>query len=712
MSLNAIASTALTTLQANSAGLRVVSDNVANMNTQGYARRVVNLQTTTAGGQITGVDASDVQRVVDQFLSQETLSAGASSSRYQTQNTVFDQLNGLLGQPGANTALTSRLNDVFSALNTAATNPSSGASRQGVVSALQNLASSISSVSSTIATLQGQADQQIASSVGTVNSLIKQIYDLNQQIQTASANGADQSSGLYDQRDLALQQLSQYMDLRTSTQSDGRMVVSTGDGMALVGDSYAQLSYTASPTSGQYGSIAISNVNPVTGQALGAAQNLDPHLSGGSLKGLLDMRDGTLADLSQELGTFAQQVAVSFNSLNNANAGFPPPTSLTGRDTGLVGSDALNFTGKTTIAVADANGNLVSRVDVDFDSGTLSVDGGASVSIGSTVGTFVSALNGALAGNGSASFSDGQLNIAAAGGDGIVIQDDATAPADRAGSGFSQFFGLNDIFESAAPSILATGLSASDASGLAAGGSMSFTLKGPNGEIAKQASVTITAGMTIGNVVGALNTAMGGAGTFTLAADGSLNFAPSAANAGYSLNVTGDTTARGTTGMSFTALFGLGIQQEAAQAQSFSVNSSIVNAPQRLAFAQSSLAGAVAGDSIVTPGDSRGALAMEALATGKQSFAASGGLAAQSATLADYAGNLYQDVATRSQTADDNYTAQSDRLTEAQTRQSSESGVNLDEELSNMMVYQQAYAAGARILQTVQQMYDSLMQIQ
>ena len=52
--------------------------------------------------------------------------------------------------------------------------------------------------------------------------------------------------------------------------------------------------------------------------------------------------------------------------------------SLTGRDTGLLSGDALNFTGKTTLAVTDSSGNLVSRIDVDFDAGTISVDGGAS----------------------------------------------------------------------------------------------------------------------------------------------------------------------------------------------------------------------------------------------------------------------------------------------------------------------------------------------
>jgi flagellar hook-associated protein 1 FlgK len=86
-------------------------------------------------------------------------------------------------------------------------------------------------------------------------------------------------------------------------------------------------------------------------------------------------------------------------------------------------------------------------------------------------------------------------------------------------------------------------------------------------------------------------------------------------------------------------------------------------------------------------------------------------MAAQKTSLTNYAANFYQDVATRSDVVDSNNTTQSDRLTEAQSQQASTSGVNLDEELSNMVIYQQAYSAGARMLQVGQQLYDTLLQL-
>jgi flagellar hook-associated protein 1 FlgK len=712
VSLNGIAASAISALKTNSAALSVVANNVSNINTAGYARRIVNEQTLTAGGQLMGVDVASIQRVTNQFLDQEVLTSGGTSSQYDTMANLFTQLNGVLGAPGDNQSLATQLTSLSSAFATASQAPTSSASRTGVLNALNGLASTFSNVSGTITSLQGQIDKQVVSGIASTNTLIKQVYDLNQQIRTATASG-DQASALLDQRDVVLNNLSQTMGIRTTPQGDGSVIVSTTDGVNLVSNTYATLSYSGGATNGAYGNIMIQDVSPQTGQAIGTATALDPHLSGGSLKGQIDMRDQVLGGLSQTLGNLAQQTAQAFNAQANANASYPPPTSLTGRDTGLLSGDALNFTGKTTLAVADSSGNLVSRIDVDFGAGTLSVNGGAAQSIGTTVGSFTTALNTALGSNGSASFTNGQLSVAATGSNGVLIQDDATTPSQRGGVGLSQFFGLNDVFQSQQSSITATGLSASDPSGLAVGGKISLSMKGPDGDIVKNVSVTTTAGQTIGDVVTALNTAMGGAATFTLNSDGSLSSATSALYPDYQVNVTGDTTQRGTTAMSFSQIFALGANAQSQQASAFSLTSAVATNPARIGFASPAItSSSVAGDTIVSAGDNAGALAFQNAINTNQSFHAAGGIAAQTASLSDYAATFYQNLATQSNSVSANQTTQDDRLTEAQSRQASNSGVNLDEELTNLSSYQQAYAAGARILTVVDKMYQTLLDIQ
>ena len=712
MSLNGITASAISALKTSQAALNVVSNNVSNINTPGYARRVVNETTLAAGGQLVGVDIASIQRITNQFLQQEQLAAGGTASQYDTMANLFSQLNGLLGGPGDNQSLATQLTNVANAFATASQAPTSSASQTAVLNALNSLASTFSNVSGTITSLQNQVDQQVVNSVGSTNTLIQQIYQLNSQIKTANASG-DQASALLDQRDTALTNLAQVMGIKTTTNADGSVNVSTTDGINLVSNTYAQLSYSGGAQNGSYSNITIQDINPASGAVIGSPQPLDPHLSSGSLKGMIDMRDQVLGGLSQSLGNLAQQAALTFNAQANANAAFPPPTSLTGRDTGLLSTDALNFTGKTTIAVTDASGNLLSRIDVNFGAGTLSVDGGAAQAIGTTIGSFTTALNTALGANGTASFSNGQLSIAANGGNGVIIQDDATTPSQRGETGFSQFFGLNDVFQARASSVTATGLSSTDSSGLAAGGTIALALKGPNGDIVKNVSITTTAGQTVGNVISALNTALGGAATLTLNSDGSISTADSALYPGYSLNVTSDTTQRGTTGVSFSQLFGLGADALAQQAASFGITSTVATNPARVGFGTPKItATTVAGNSIVSAGDNSGAIALQNAINKSESFQAAGGIAAQTATLSDYAASFYQNLATQSNAVTTNQTTQDDRLTEANSRVSSNSGVNLDEELTSLTTYQQAYAAGARILSVVDQLYQTLLQVQ
>ncbi len=711
MSLNGITASALSALQTNQSALGVVSNNIANLNTPGYARRVVNEQALSSNGQLMGVDIASVQRVVNQFLTQENLTATGTSSQYNTEAQLFSQLNGLLGGPGDNQSLATGLTNLSAALATASQAPTASASQIGVANALSGLASTISNASNTITSLQSQVDQQVVSAVPSVNNLVKQVYNLNQQIMQAQAAG-DDSSTLLDQRDSVLQNLGQMIGVNVTQQANGSVYVSTAGGVNLVSNTYATLSYSGGSSNGTYGSIQIQDTNPQTGQLLGQPTALNPDLGSGSLEGMVEMRDQVLGGLSQTLGNFAQQTAASFNAQSNANTAYPPPATLSGRDTGLLNTDSLNFTGDTTVAVADSSGNLVSRIDVNFDAGTLSVDGGAPVSIGSTVGSFVGALNGALGSNGSASFANGQLSVSATGGNGVVVQDDPSDPSNRGNAGFSQFFGLNDLFQSSVPSIQATGLSAADSSGLAAGGTIFMELQGSDGTVVKPVSIATTAGQSIGDVVSALNTAMGGAVTFTLNNDGSISVANSPTYSNYQLYVTGDTTQRGTTGLSFTSMFGLGAQAVANQAHNFSVTPLVANSPESIPLTTPAITStSVAGNTIINSGDSTGAIALENVPNKTVKFPAAGGMAAQAASLSNYAAAFYQNLSTQSNQATSNQTTQSDRLQEAQSQLASNSGVNLDEELTNLTTYQQAYSASARVLNVVNQLYQTLMQI-
>ena len=257
------------------------------------------------------------------------------------------------------------------------------------MNALNGLASDFSNVSGTISSLRAQIDQQVVNSISSTNTLIKQIYDLNTQIRNASSGG-DSNSGLLDQRDTVLNNLAQIMDIKTTPNARRqRQRLHRRRRQSGVQHLCPACPIRAAPRTALYGNITSQDINPNNGNLIGTPQPLDPHLSGGSLKGLIDMRDQTLGGLPQTLGNLAQQTATAFNAQANANAAYPPPTSLTGRDTGLLVHRQSRFHRQDHHRGDQRQRQSGQpRVDVDFDAGTLSVDGGASTAIGTDVGSF------------------------------------------------------------------------------------------------------------------------------------------------------------------------------------------------------------------------------------------------------------------------------------------------------------------------------------
>ncbi len=710
MSLNGIMSSALSSLQTNTSALKVVSQNIANLNTPDYVRRQVNLSVLGSNGVPAGVTIDDVTRVTDQYLQQESLSATASSSQYDTMSSVFDQINALLGSPGDGSSLSSKLSDVLNKLGAAQLSTGTGSSQASVVDSMKSLATSISTMSDQLDSLSSQADQQLSTSVTDAATQIKQIYDYNKLIKSSYLQG-DTDTTYLDQRDAALNSLAKDMDIRVTNQEDGTIQVTTQDGINLVGSaSYAKLTYTPGADN-VYGTITAQDSNGSTGQPIGTPQALDDHLTGGSMRGLIDIRDSTIAGVKNELGELAKGVANAFNEVHNESSAYPPPSVLTGRDTGLLASDSLNFSGATLIALTDASGVERHMVDIDFDAGTVSVDGGATSGFSNNIGSFTSTLNDALSSvGGNADFTNGALTVN--GGDfRVAVGDpDSTNASSRSGTGFSQFFGLNDLFTTSVPSISNTGMTSGDALGLSSNGVMKFVVKNANGSVARSADVAITAGMTVDDAVNAINSSLTGYAQVKLDDNGALITTMDNNYSGYSLQVASDSTLRGTTGISVSALFGLGANALGNVASGFQVNPDIVSSPSLISFAQPNMSSPTG--QIVASGDSSGLLALQALATTQFSFEKAGNLGAQTTSLQNYAGAFYQDIATQSASAASNKTTQDDRLTEAQSRQSNNSGVNLDEELSNMIMYQKAYSAGARLLSTVNQLYDTLLAIQ
>jgi flagellar hook-associated protein 1 FlgK len=697
-SLTDILNIGVTGLQTAQTGLTTVSNNVSNVNTPGFVQTAVDQTTLTAGAQGAGVSVADIKRITNQYLQAASYAANAASASATAVSGSLGQAESLFGDPTTSGSLFANLDATFSAFSAMAANTTSAAGASAASQA--NLFfSQASNIASSIATISTTADQQISSDVGTVNQLLGQISQLNTAISRGSAAGQD-VTGAQNQQGQLLTQLSSLMDVKVNATPLGGVSVLASSGATLVGSAGAStLAYNAT---GPTGVFTLTNPQGVAGAFNG-------QITSGEIGGLTNLRNSQLPAVSAQLAALVQGAATTLNNVHNAYSAVPPPTTLTGQNTGLdLPTIAGDFTGKTTIALVNkTSGAIDHTVAVDFSARTITVDGGAAT--GFTAATFGTALNTAMGGvGGSASFANGALTLTGTSTDGVAIKDDATTPATDGGRGFSAFFGLNNLVSSGSITNFNTGLKATDASGFAAGQTITLRLSDAKGN--KQQDVTVTTpGGTVASLMSALNTAgtgVGAYGSFSLSGSGALTFTPNAS--GASVSVVSDQTSNTATGASVSQLFGIGVAAQSSAAATYVVRPDILQNSALLATASLNLS-AGAGVAALTPGDGSGADALGQAGLASMSFPAVSGVAATTTTLSAYSASIAAAIANASASASTAKTTTSAVATNANTALSSVEGVNIDQELINLTTYQQAYNASARMIQAANSLFSTLL---
>ncbi len=694
MSINTILSTAASGMMAAQAGIRTVSDNVANANTPGYVRKVINQTSLVSQGAGAGVNVGAVARVVDRYLQTASLAAGSTAGKSSILSELLDRAQGLFGDPSGSTNFFMNLGEVFSDFATLANDPTSSLSRSQALTSVQSFFDDSARIANSLQQLQQETDTRLKATVNRVNDLLAQITKLNVDVRAAKISGTD-SAGSENIQSQLIDELTGLINVQVQTSADGATVLRTQDGFLLADDRSATLAFNQTGNAAGYLTITPG----------GSAQTFDALFTSGELVGMLQARNEEIPGALAQLSEFSAAAAREINRAHNDSTASPPPLSLTGRNTGLdLPAAVTGFTGITTLALMNGAGVIQNRVQINFNTSQISLNGGAGAAF--TPATFLATLNGALGANGSASFANGALTVAATAG-GIAISDDAAAPSNKGTQGFSHYFGLNDLVRSTSLP-LDTGLVAAANHGFTAGQTATFRLTDPNGVRLRDINFTVPAGTTMANLVTALNAPVSGVspyGQFVLDGNGRLNFNASVGQP-VTLSVVEDLTSRGVGGPSMTALFGLGIGGKAEAAASYSLDTAIYQDPTRLATGRLNLA--AVGVAAYAAGDGRGALAISASGELTTSFGRAGGLPAASMALSRYASEVAGSLGRRANAADTAMQSAQAVKVEADARRTSYEGVNTDEELIKLTTYQQAFNASARLIQASNDLYDAL----
>ncbi|MBA4808042.1 flagellar hook-associated protein FlgK [Brevundimonas sp.] len=704
MSLTSIMNIATSGLQTAQAQLRITSDNIANVNTAGYVRKVADQTAAVTEGYGSGVDVARVRLATNRFLQAAGMSANADSARQTVRYELYDQIQTQFGDPSGDGGFFAGIDKLFASYATLGESPTSSAARQDTVYKTQALFNEASGIATQIQSARQEADSRLQSAVETVNPLLEQIDKLNKTISSGSVINQD-VTGAQNAQQTLINQLSQYMDVKIEPRANGGVTLRTGTGMTLVGEGHATLSYQAAGTVGAataFSDIMITEPN-------GTRWPLLDGVSSGEIRGLVELRDVDAPAAAARLGELTAKLADELNRAHNTNSSVPAPTSLTGRNTGQSLDNALTgFTGTTTITAVDSAGVIQASAEIVFSGATMTING-----VAADPTTFLTTINAQLGGAATVSFADGRLQIEGQAGNGIAIADDATTPSSKGGRGFSHWFGMNDLVSTTTPTFYDTGLTLTSQHGFDVGENLTFRFTSESGSRLRDVTVAVPAGTgTMGELLTALNDPVSGVGrygAFSLDASGTLSFKAYNASAATTMSVVNDGTTQDPSGVSMSELFGLG-GTGATRAGAYSVRSDIQQDPGKLALAQLNLS-APAGTSALSKNDGRGGLLLSDAGKKNVNFASAGGNGGGIKTLSAYAADFAGDIGAKGAAAKTRAETATALAQEAGSRRNSAEGVNMDEELVNMTTFQQAYNASARLIQASKDMYDVLLGI-
>lgn len=366
--------------------LDTVGHNLANANTPGYSRQSVLLSagpTQRFGGRMvgTGVRAEEIVSVRDLLVDKRILTQRALLGRLDAKSSALSDIEALMGEPGDG-SLSSKISGFFTGISRLSANPGDPVLRQDALRSGTDMADRLRSLESGFQKLRKDADTRLSAQVRQVNTLTNDVATLNRAIAAAELGGT-QANDLRDSRDETLRALSDLIDVAVVERNDGTIAVSTR-GQILV--SSTRNFELESEVTEQGESVL---------RVRGSDQDLKPQ--GGSIAAFLEQVDEFLPQQLAKLDALAKTLVHEVNKAHStgvpANGPFRSLESTHALADGdgdgayddeILAEAGLPFPvqdGALTVSITDKVTGAIETVSIDIDAEET------------TVGDFVSALN-------------------------------------------------------------------------------------------------------------------------------------------------------------------------------------------------------------------------------------------------------------------------------------------------------------------------------
>ncbi|MZH02404.1 MAG: flagellar hook-associated protein FlgK [Nitrospinae bacterium] len=340
--------------------IEVTGQNIANVQTEGYSRQEVNFEATNPRsfslGQLgTGVRVAGIERSHDEFLFSQILGEGDTLGRYQVRKDVFEQLELLLSE-GNGQSLNGSLSSFFNGVQDVASNPTGLPERSSLIAEAQSLASVFNNLGESLFQIQQNLDSAISVEVAKINSLAEEVAALNKSIH-ANEPTTFSANDLRDKRDQKVKELSELIDLNFVDEQDGQISLTLDDGTPLVLQSTAfSLETTINGNNKSFLDVNIQD-------AAGNNTNITSSITGGTIKGYLDMRDIEVEAVKDKLDRLAAGFIQEFNKIHQQGFGID----------GSTGNNFFNATSTTVVSNVNNTGSATMTA-TNGDPSNISID--------------------------------------------------------------------------------------------------------------------------------------------------------------------------------------------------------------------------------------------------------------------------------------------------------------------------------------------------
>ncbi|MBN2136644.1 MAG: flagellar hook-associated protein FlgK [Sedimentisphaerales bacterium] len=642
-------------LNAAERALDVIGNNIANAATEGYHRQRIELSPdipSREGAFLfgTGVDIDGVRRIIDNLLEKEILRQGSLSEQVDRELATLRTIESALGELSSEEGgLNAAIDKFFNSLQDLSAHPGDAVWQNQAVSDASAMTSQFRTMGSFLSTLEDQLRLETVNTVESVNALTAQIAELNGRIQQTEVGGG-QANNLRDQRDKLISDLAELASIETQSRPYGVVDVVCAGIPVVMGTTNLGIE-AGLDSSGELG-ISVAG-----------ASNYTTRISGGQIGGLLSLRNEHVSDLQADLDSLATAIIQEINKLHVQGVGSAGSfTGLTGRrmeseDLSDMVSSVVD--GTIYIRVTNSNSGAVTRSAITIDRSADSL---------TSIASDISAITGL-----SASVASSRLSISA-------------------DSGYTFDF-LPSVLSSPTASTLTGSAPAVSVSGIYTGTSndtFTFTVSG-TGSVGN-GTLQLVATDSGGSTVATLNVGSGYAAGDKLEVGNGIRIALGTGdmNAGetFSVDAFGNTdTSR------VLAAIGINTFLSGSGAVDMAVCSDISASPGRLAVALGA-----------EMEDNRNAIRMAGVKD-----------QAVSDLTSLTCGEFYRKVVTgigqkisMREISQDNVKQMVQNLA---GRQSEASGVDINEEAAELLVYEQMFQAMAKYMNTVQVSMTSLMDL-